>query len=148
MDKNEILLQEVERESRKLDEAKNIIADSLYFLFKKYVYAIDKTFWFKGVKLKIGNCKVKLRQDWDGDYYIFKVYVNRKKAIHLTHTIGSNYASRTYDTYIKYIDINKLLELQTFHNQLVEIVTEKLLAKKEKFEELNNFNLALKELST
>lgn len=141
MSVNEKLFQEIEAESKKLDEIKEKIAKSIYFLFKRYVYSIDKKIRFRGVTLKVGNYKAKLRRESDGgDWLYFKVYVDGRKCISMSH-YDCGYAPK-----IDYVNIDKLLELQDFHNKIIEITTEKLLIKKEKFDRLSNFTLALKEL--
>ena len=143
MRSNEKLFREIEEEARKLETIKQQLASSLYYMFHRYAYSIDREkYWIRGITLKLGKYKAKMRKDWYGDYFLFKVYVGGEMCININHyTDSSNYAPN-----ILKVNIDKLLELQDFHNQLVDVTTENLILKKEKFEKLNNFTLALKEL--
>ena len=149
------LVKEVEDNERTLQNTKNEIADAIIKIYTSYLYSIDKQLrTFFGRRRRVGKFVIKTRwagtDEYNDGYPFIRVYYGRKLILKMSGREDSN-ANNWKDAkfrlrYIYKLNTSKIVELQTLHNLLVTLTQEQLHIKNTRINELNNFQLALKEL--
>ena len=149
------LIKEVEAGEKTLQNTKEEIANAIIKIYTSYLYSLDKQLrTFFGRRRKVGKFSIKTKwigiDEYNEGYPLIKVYYRKKLILKISgRENGSTNNWKDAKFRLRYIykfNITSIVELQTLHNLLVTMTQEQLHTKNIKINELNNFQLALKEL--
>lgn len=148
------LIKTTEKSDMDFDKVKQELANAIIVMWGNYLYSIDKDMYWRK-RLRTGPYLIKSKMVGGGDYSdpypIIRIYHLGKLIIKIEGQKVSEWPhKRRWTSYnldnIKKFNNDKLVEIQEFHNSLVLITQHYLTIKNIKLDNLNNFQLALKEL--